>query len=225
MSLVIAIKEKDRVVLGADKQASTGSTKDHTSTKIWKVEELEGALMGGVGSARASQIIQYSQIIDKNYTGPINTEFVICVLAPTISATLKSNGISINPSEDDNCIMIPNVFIFAYADKAWVIWHDLSVIEIADYFAIGSGADVARGALFATKDKNPFDRIVTGIDAAAESTLFVDDGIDLLTTSEKAKDVKQIAKALGFDLSLLNEMKKISTEASEKVEKTEEDKN
>lgn len=222
MSLVIAIKEKDRIVLGADKQASTGSTKDHTSTKIWKVEELEGALMGGVGSARASQIIQYSQIIDKNYTGPINTEFVICVLVPTISATLKANGIAVGASEEESCTMIPNVFIFAYADKAWVIWHDLSVIEIADYFAIGSGADVARGALFATKDKNPFDRIVTGIDAAAESTLFVDDGIDLLTTSEKTKDVKQIAKALGFDLSILKEMK---AETAEKIEKSEETQN
>ena len=38
MSLVIAIKDKDRIVLGADKQASTGGTKDHTNTKIWAVE-------------------------------------------------------------------------------------------------------------------------------------------------------------------------------------------
>lgn len=207
MSLVVAIKDKDRIVLGADKQASTGNSKDHTNTKIWTVEELPGALMGGVGSARASQIIQYSQVIDKNFTGPINTEFVICALVPTIAATLKANGIATTASEEDSCTMIPNVFIFAYKEKAWVIWHDLSVVEIADYFAIGSGADVARGALFATKEKNPFERIVTCIDAAAESTLFVDDGIDLLTTNNKSKDVKQIAKALGLDLALLKEVK------------------
>jgi hypothetical protein len=102
--------------------------------------------------------------------------------------------------------MIPNVFIFAYRDKAWVIWHDLSVVEIADYFAIGSGSEVARGALFATKEKNPFERIVTCIDAAAESTLFVDDGIDLLTTCDKPKDAKQVAKALGFDLNMLKDL-------------------
>ena len=34
MSLVVAIKDKDRVVLGADKQVSTGDTKNHTNTKI-----------------------------------------------------------------------------------------------------------------------------------------------------------------------------------------------
>ena len=60
MSLVIAVKEKDRIVLGADKQASLGNAKDHTNTKIWRVEDLPGAIMGSVGSARASQIIQYS---------------------------------------------------------------------------------------------------------------------------------------------------------------------
>ena len=66
MSLVIAIRDKDRIVLGADKQVSTGGSKEHTSTKIWPVAELPGAIMGGVGSARASQIIQYANIIDKN---------------------------------------------------------------------------------------------------------------------------------------------------------------
>ena len=205
MSLVVAIKDKDRIVLGADKQASTGNSKDHTNTKIWELTELPGALMGGVGSARASQIIQYSQVVDKNFNGPINTEFVICALVPTIAATLKANGVS-TTNEEAECTMIPNVFIFAYKDKAWVIWHDLSVVEIADYFAIGSGSEVARGALFATKDKNPFERIVTCIDAAAESTLFVDDGIDLLTTCDKPKDAKQVAKALGFDLNILKDL-------------------
>ena len=126
-------------------------------------------------------------------------------MAPTIVATLKANGVATTTEEAD-CTMIPNAFIFAYLDKAWVIWHDLSVIEIADYFAIGSGADVARGALFATKDKNPFERIVTCIDAAADSTIFVDDGIDLLTTENKSKDAKQVAKALGFDASVFKEI-------------------
>ena len=59
MSLVIAIKDKNRVVLGADKQVSAGDSKEHTITKIWEVEELPGAIMGSVGSARVSQIIQY----------------------------------------------------------------------------------------------------------------------------------------------------------------------
>ena len=201
MSLVVAIKDKDRVVLGADKQVSTGDTKNHTNTKIWSVCDLPGAVMGGVGSARASQVIQYSDIIDKNHLRvEPTTDFVICSLAPTIAATLKSNGIVVEPGEGGLCDLMPNAFIFAYKDKAWMIWNDLSVTEITDYFAIGSGADVARGALFVTEDKNPFDRIVSCIDAAAESTLFVDDGIDILVTDEHKDDEKLLAKALGLEI-------------------------
>ena len=76
----------------------------------------------------------------------------------------------------------------------------LSVSEIEDYFAIGSGSDVASGALYATKEKNPFERVVTAIDAAAETTLFVDDGIDVLVTEEHKDDEKLLAKALGIEI-------------------------
>ena len=201
MSLVVAIKDKDRIVLGADKQASTGGTKDHTNTKIWKLEELPGAIIGSVGSARASQIIQYSQVIDKNLIPEtMDTAFVVRVLAPTLANGLKMNGIVVGADEGGKCDMMPNAFIFAYKDKAWTIWHDLSVSEIEDYFAIGSGSDVARGALFATPEKNPFDRIVTCIEAAAESTLYVDDGIDLLATNAYETDLVDIATALGVPL-------------------------
>lgn len=201
MSLVIAVRDKDRFVLGADKQVSTGDSKNHTSTKIWPLRDLPGAIMGGVGSARASQIIQYSDIVDKNnLQAEPTTDFVVCSLAPTIAATLKASGVVIGPGESGMCDMMPNAFIFAYKDKAWMIWNDLSVAEIDDYFAIGSGSDVAMGALFATKGKNPFDRIVTCIDAAAESTLFVDDGIDVLVTEEHKDDEKQLLKALGLEL-------------------------
>ncbi len=221
MSLVIAIRDKDRVVLGADKQVSTGGSKDHTSTKIWPVEELPGAIMGGVGSARASQIIQYANIIDKNLINKdIDTNFIICSLAPTIVAGLKANGINTDVKEDDICTMLPNAFIFAYKDRAWLIWNDLSVTELDEYFAIGSGSDVAKGALFATKRQNPFERIVTAIDAASESTLFVDDGIDLLATGEHDDDNLKIAKALGFEIEeVKEELKKSETKAKKKKKK------
>ena len=218
MSLVVAIKDKDRIVLGADKQASTGSTKDHTNTKIWELEELPGAILGAVGSARASQIIQYSQIIDKNMLNyPIDTDFIVRVLAPTLANGLRNNGIVIEPTEDVKCDMMPNAFIFAYGDKAWTIWHDLSVSEINEYFAIGSGSDVARGVLYATPEKAPFERIVTSIEAAAESTLYVDNGIDMLVTGHHPEDLIYMSKALGIPLP-----KPKKPRAKKPAEKTEE---
>lgn len=219
MSLVVAIKDKDRIVLGADKQASTGGTKDHTNTKIWKLEELPGAIIGSVGSARASQVIQYSQIIDKNLiTETIDTTFVVRILAPTLANGLRANGIVVEAGDGGKCDMMPNAFIFAYKDRAWTIWHDLSVSEIEDYFAIGSGSDVARGVLYATTEKNPFDRIVTSIEAAAESTLYVDNGIDLLATGTYDEDLTNMAVALG--LPVPKPKKSRTKKTVEKVEKS-----
>lgn len=216
MSLVVAIRDKGRFVLGADKQSSTGFNKDHTSTKIWEVPRLKGAVMGGVGSARASQIIQNTPIADKNdidAVGDINTEWIITSLIPCIVAALRNNGVKCDVPEDGSCVMMPNAFLFAYKENAWMIWNDLSVTEVEDYIAIGSGSDVANGALFATQERNPFDRIVTAIDAAAETTLYVDNGVDLLTTNTLKSDAKAIAGALGVDLGAL---KKALTAASEK---------
>ena len=221
MSLVLAVKDKNRVILGSDKQSSIGSTKDHTCTKIWQVPDLPGALMGSVGSARVSQIIQYAYVIDKNaFKTEPTTEFVITALGPTILNALKLNGIDLDPGEGANLPIMPNAFIFAYKDKAWMIWNDLSVTEINDYLAIGSGSDVANGALFATKGKNPFERIITAIDAAADSTLFVDNGVDLLATIPYKDDQRLIEKAFGKDdilKTVLEEIKKVQAE-EEKTE-------
>lgn len=198
MSLVIALKHKNRIILAADKQTSVGDYKIHNTTKIWEVEELPGAIMGSVGLARASQVIQYAGVIDKNVLSSpdsINTEFVVSSLAPTIAATLKGNGITVEAEAGSGCVTMSNAFIFAYRDRAWMILSDFSVTEIDEYLAIGSGSDVARGVLFATKGQsNPFARLVTCIDAATESTLYVDDGVDILSTGILASDKKFIEK-------------------------------
>jgi len=216
MSLVVAIKHKDRFVIGADKQVSTGLNKDHTAIKLWTLSELPDAVMGSVGTIRAMQVIQYSDIIDKNCFGEeITTEFIVKSLVPTIIATLEGNGVECSEGDEKKSIKyMPNSFIFAIKDKAWLIWNDLSVTEITDAMAIGSGSDIAKGVLYATKDKDPFSRIVTCIDAAAEATLYVDDGIDLLATKVYSDDEKLIKKALGIELT--EEKKKAKKKVSKK---------
>ena len=75
--------------------------------------------MGSVGSARASQVIQYSGIVDKNYIHDnLTTDFIICSLAPAIASTLKSHGVTVDTPTDGACELMPNAFIFAYKDRA-----------------------------------------------------------------------------------------------------------
>lgn len=209
MSVVIAIKEKDRFVLGSDKQISFDNIKEHAATKIWRPVELPEMVIGSIGLARATQILQVSPIIDKNSIyGEINTDFIIRSVIPNIVATLKAGGINVELKEKDICTIIPNDLILAYQDKAWIIYHDLSVVEITDSLAIGSGSDIAKGVLFATKNKNPFERAVMCIEAASKSNLWVDNSVDILTTKFYDKDIKLLNKALGIPDDLV-----VNTEA------------
>lgn len=214
MSLVIAIKDKNRIVLGADKQGSFGDSKEHTFTKLWEVPDLDGAIMGGVGTARASQVLQFAHIIDKNYisNNGLTTDYIVTVIVPNIVDALTENGVVCK--DDNGGTLIPNNFIFAYEDKARMIFSDLSVSEIEDTLAIGSGQDVAKGVLYATKDKNPFERIVTSIQAASVHTLFVDDNVDFFATDFFDED-EQIL----IDLGLLEKEEEVEEEVKKKKKK------
>lgn len=201
MSLVVAIKDGNRFVLGADKQISSGNVKEHTFTKVWEVKDIDSCVMGSVGYARASQVIQYSYgLINKNLISPeeLTEEYIVNHLANTIRMILEENDISAQVAEDKSLIMaaIPNVYIFCYKDKGWIINYDLSVTEISDYVAIGSGAEVARGVLFATKDKDPFERIIMSIDAASTETIYVDNSVEFQATEVYEDDEDKIIKAL-----------------------------
>lgn len=205
MSLVIAIKDKDRVILGADKQTSCGGTKTHDAVKVWELSEFPGAVMGSVGLLRVTQIIQTSQILELNDLlngGGPSTAFIINSVVPRILNLLESRGVKCDATVNRDLDMsrIPNSFVLAVGDKVWEISTDLCVTEIENYVAIGSGEDVARGCLFATKeDKNPFKRISVAIDAAADSTLYVDRDIDFVATKVYKNDCNLLDKTFGFE--------------------------
>lgn len=220
MSLVIAIKDGDRIVFGADKQATSGDNRTHLATKIWTVRDCPSIIMGGVGSVRATQIMQYSSIINKNFLEPtgLTTEFIVNQVCPRIVEVLRTSGINVNANKDvPSEICISSAFLIAENDKAWLIHHDLSVIEIDKYYAIGSGSQIANGALFVTPNQNPFTRITDAIDAAAENTLFVDHKIEFLTTKVKEDDEKKIVAALYGNA--------VADELANVIETTETDKN
>lgn len=208
MSLVIAIKDQDRWIFGSDKQTSFGNRKGHNATKVWQVKGYKNCCMGGVGYARANQIMQYcTGILDKNYfedNDVLDEEYAVVALGPTIYATLAASGfqdLDLDPTENPfNFKRIPNEFLFAYKDKCYRIGTDLTVEEVDDFVAIGSGEDIAKGVLYATPDKNPFERIALAIEAASEFTIYVDDSIEVALTDEKEEDELNFYKAVGVDL-------------------------
>ena len=218
MSLVIALKDKDRIILAADKQGTLGDSCSHTATKVWDIQGQPEAVMGGVGFAIGNQIIQYSpNWIDKNDICDPNFQmtksYVAQVIGPTIRQILIANGIEVTPSDEDGVRFpaMPNSFIFAYKDKAWLIGRDLTVEEIGeveDFFVMGSGSDVAYGSLYSTADKGPFERIAIALEAASTRSITVDDYCEVVTTKQMENDEIDYLKAMYPDGNIEEEIEK-----------------
>ncbi len=204
MSLVVAIKDKDRFILGADKQASVWNSKTHNATKIWPTE-YEGCCMGSVGYARASQIIQFIKgLLDGVGFGKpeLDDAFIHLQLPRTIYETLKMHG-AIPEAPEGSQFILPNDFFIAYKDRCWKINQDLSVEEVEEYDAIGSGSEVALGVIetsYMYKEKNPYQIITNAIDIAAEKTLYVDHEVEFAETVPDKKDIVNRMLALGYDV-------------------------
>ena len=132
MSLVVAIKTDEGIIMGCDSQVSYGNNKysllDSSSCKIWNIINCPYGLMGSVGFLRDSQIISAHPVVDPQriITDSIDFDYVVCDLYTCLCNILESyHRISLAPTYDEHGIFIPpilnNEFIFAYKDEAYQI--------------------------------------------------------------------------------------------------------
>ena len=196
MSLVVAIKTDEGIVMGCDSQVSYGNNRyslaNSSSCKIWDIINCPYGLMGSVGVLRDSQIISAHAVIDPDriITNSINFDYVVCDLYTTLCSILESyHRISLEPTYDEHGVFIPptlnNEFIFAYKDMAYQISQEGCVRDIDDFLVIGSGAEIATGVLDNNKDKLPEERIVEAIQTCSMNTLYIDKNITLFYTYDK----------------------------------------
>ena len=188
MSVVIAIKHKNKIYIGCDTQVST-TLGDKSSLagecqKVWHYEDLPDLVMGGVGSLRDLQIIQTSHDIFQPLEillNKINYSYLVQNFFTNVYNTLKrfdrvaEKGIEELPSVADS-------WIVAFKDKMYKIDGEGSVLESDDYLVIGSGEAIATGVLESNKGKKPQDRITQAIKACADKTLYVNNSIYITST-------------------------------------------
>ena len=178
MSVVVAIKEGNKVYLGADSQVTKGGTrttlKNPNNYKVWKVRGTDNCVMGHVGNVRDANIVRLIDglVTDYDiYRDRIGYEFVVKCIVPDIVSALKNAGFM---KDDKHIDYMDSSYLFAYKDRLFMINTDLCVLEIDDYFAIGSGADQAVGSLLSTEGEDPKTRIIKAIKASAASDIYVD---------------------------------------------------
>ncbi len=186
MSVVVAIKERGKVVLGCDSQVTSGGTrttlKNVNNYKIWKVVGVDNCLMASVGSFRDACLIRTMDdlVTDYNvYRDHICYDFVVNKILPDIVNKLRSAHYI---KEDGVFEGMNSSFLFAYKDKLYAILFDGSVLEIDDYVAIGSGKCEAIGSLLSSEGETSEERIIKAIKASAASDIYVDYPIIMIDT-------------------------------------------
>lgn len=186
MSVVIAIKDKNKIIMGSDSQATSGGlryTLPQSAGKIAISPQSKHILIGGVGNTRDAQVIQNCKNLIPEINilkDDINFQYVVNELTMNVYNVLRNmNRVCTN---NNGIAQIESTFIFAYKDEAWLIGNDLTVIPIEDYLVIGSGVEVANGVLENTKDLDAVTRIKQAIEACNKKTIYIDNNVQILHT-------------------------------------------
>lgn len=190
MSIVIAIKDKNRIVMGCDQQVSGSNLKFNASdnnSKIWDVNNIKGAIMSCVGDARMVQLVSLMDFVLSPTTilnKKINYKSVAGEMFNIIYNHLLANK-NIEYDSNNNPIQkIGGYFIFAYKNQAYLIYPNEYTIPIEDYLAMGSGEEVAVGALEETKGLPAEERIRKAIEACSARTLYVSGNVIIKSTKK-----------------------------------------
>lgn len=194
MSVVIALKFKNGVILGNDKQVTMGwNKKENAITKVRKFEEKQMAI-GGVGTIRELQKIftierglleNVTRLSEANCVGVVNN----------ITGEYRKNGYVGREEVVDS---LDGSYIFADAYNINYVAFDLGVIPDLDYFAIGCGNDLAMGYLnVELKDKNVNELsiadarvlLVNAIKTACKDSIGIDTNINITPLYKEPQDI------------------------------------
>lgn len=179
MSVVVAVRDEDKVWLATDSQVTAGWTKSLlTSQHSFKIFKMpHGINIGGVGSLRDLNIISTADVdfISENtiLKDQITFRGIVRETVPKFfnelgkfNCVYTENGLSYLNSQ----------FIIAHKQSCYMICEDGAVMELTDMFAIGSGGNVAESAYTVLRDTelSAKDKAVRAVISSCERDLFVD---------------------------------------------------
>lgn len=194
MSVVVAVRDTDKIWLATDSQVTSGWTKklllSQHSFKMFKFPS--GITMGGVGSLRDLNILSTSDVDFVNEAtllkDNINFKEIVRDTVPKIFQELKRFH---RITREDGILYMESMFMLAYKQDCYVIDCDGAVLELNDMFAIGSGGNVAESAYTILRDTEltPKEKAVRAVISSCERDLFVDYPIIITNTLSKDFEV------------------------------------
>ncbi len=143
MTAIVGLVQQERVYIGGDSAGVAGlSLTVRADTKVFR---NGGYLFGFTTSFRMGQLIRHS-LEPPEPTGDLE-RFMSTTFVDALRTCLKDGGWARKDSDREE----GGTFLVGVRGRLFTVHEDYQVGEGADpYAAVGSGADIALGALFAT---------------------------------------------------------------------------
>lgn len=162
MTCICAVVQQGTIVFGSDSAGSAEYAIMTTHSR--KIFKLQNMLFGVAGSWRHMQIIHYAFTPPEHPATHSDEAYMSVPFLDALKACFQER----NLADLSECSIL-----IGYHQQLYRINRDYGVLISHTYDAIGSGDDVAKGALFATQHLPPVDRVSIALHAAAEHTAFV----------------------------------------------------
>lgn len=176
MTCIVGIAKNKKVFMGGDSCGATSASYVACErSKVFTIETgTQTFLIGGAGSFRMLDILEYDLEIDRPYPGVTDDQFMRTNFINCVRGCFKKNGLSSLQSEES----APGPFLVGFKGNLYKIQYDYSVLNCPKLgYSIGSGSDPARGSLFTTwsmkKKETPEKRIKIALDSAESVNPFV----------------------------------------------------
>ena len=143
MSVVIAVKHGDRILFGADTQATCGSDKfNQLSPNDFKVTKFDnGILMSWTGDTQTNQfILAHPEWFTLDEKKGLTKEHIVTKILPQMYEALEEEEL-LEEADRGTPPLIKGSILLAYQDKLFEICRDFQVLRYEDYQASGSGSN------------------------------------------------------------------------------------
>lgn len=164
MTCIVGLIDKGKVYMGADSAGVAGGYVSHirADQKVF----IEGDfIIGFTTSFRMGQLLQYKLQVPGRPESLDVFKYMVTSFVEAVRKCLRDGGFAEKKDEVEKA----GVFLVGYQGRLFRICSDYQVTEnLLPYDAVGSGGEVALGALFANGHLEPEERLLQALEAAEQ---------------------------------------------------------
>jgi 20S proteasome alpha/beta subunit len=186
MSIIVGIKNKEGVILGADKQITKYNTASHSATKIIQMRYSNTA-MGTVGYLRdvniinsLEEIIGWEDIVKKTL---IDEKYITKYIIPKLFDFFEKYN---RVEKENNICEFLSEFIFVTSTDLFLIDEDGAIDTKNNYVALGCGEEKVYGYLNTLENISQLNMkeceniIKKAIKQSCKDDIYIDNNIDFI---------------------------------------------